>query len=414
MMGAKKVLVVTGATGFIGRQLVAGLDEQHDVLLVSRDPVRAAHQFPKACICSYGELSSQDLAGSTFVHLAVRNNDRPGKPEEFQSANVDFLLEIAAIAKAGGAARFVNLCTTHALEPGQNDMYGRSKQEGATRLQSFWPDGAINLYIPAVYGTNFGGKLKLLNRLPSMARSSALALLRLVKPTLSVDRLRDTLAAISAAADDRQNDQLRGERYLADPVPVLGLYAGIKRTIDLLVAISVIVIAGWAMLLIAVYVRIDSKGPAIFAQRRVGRHAQTFTCFKFRTMSIGTAAAATHNISVDSVTSAGRFLRRTKLDELPQVLNVLRNEMSLVGPRPCLPLQQELIGCRAARDVLTLKPGITGLAQIKDVDMSNPARLAALDDRYRAFRTLLSDISIMIRTVFGGGSGDRVGNKCHG
>lgn len=412
-MGAQNLFVVTGATGFIGGQLVPGLDERSDVLLVSRDPAKAAHRFPKARICSYGELPSQDLVGSTFVHLAVRNNDRPGTIEEFQSANVEFLLEIAAIAKAGGAARFINLCSTHALDPDRHDMYGRSKQEGATRLQSFWPGGAINLYVPSVYGTSFSGKLQLINRLPFAARSSTLALLRLAKPTLSVDRLRNSLVDISAPTDDRQDDQLRSERYLADPVPALGIYAVLKRTIDLLAAISVLVVAGWAMLLIALYIRLDSEGPAIFAQRRVGRHARTFTCFKFRTMAIGTAAAATHDVSVDSVTSAGRFLRRTKLDELPQVLNVLRNEMSLVGPRPCLPLQHELIEYRAARDVLTLKPGITGLAQIKDVDMSNPAHLAALDDRYRAFRTLLSDVNIMIRTVLGGGSGDRV-SKWHG
>jgi len=89
------------------------------------------------------------------------------------------------------------------------------------------------------------------------------------------------------------------------------------------------------------------------------------------------------------------------------VLNVLRNEMSLVGPRPCLPIQSELIAHRRARGVLRIKPGITGLAQIADIDMSDPARLAAWDARYRAFRTLAGDATILVRTVLGGGSGDR-------
>ncbi|MAN13963.1 MAG: lipid carrier--UDP-N-acetylgalactosaminyltransferase [Dinoroseobacter sp.] len=201
--------------------------------------------------------------------------------------------------------------------------------------------------------------------------------------------------------------------YLADPAPAYGFYAGVKRTIDLLAALGVIVFAGWAMVLIALYIRLDSQGPAIFAQQRVGKDARTFTCFKFRTMVTGTTHAATHNVSVSSVTKAGRFLRKTKLDELPQVANVLRNEMSLVGPRPCLPIQQELIELRVARDVVSLKPGITGLAQINNVDMSDPTRLAALDERYRSFRTLLGDVVILIRTVLGSGSGDRVRSEKH-
>lgn len=413
-METKKLFVVTGATGFIGLQLLPGLEECSEALLVSRDPIEAARRFPNAQICGYDELRRRDLAGSTFIHLAVRNNDRPGTSEEFQKSNVHFLLKVAAIAKDGGADRFVNLCTTHALEPGSRDLYGLSKQEGANRLRSFWPEGAINLYVPAVYGDSYGGRLRFMNRLPAVARSSILAVLRLAKPTLSVDRLRNALMDLSEIGEGRQADGYRCERYLADPPPAFGLYAGIKRTIDLLAALAVLVFAGWAMILIALYIRLDSKGPAIFAQKRVGKHAKNFTCYKFRTMATGTVDAATHDISVSSVTKAGRFLRKTKLDELPQVANVLRNEMSLVGPRPCLPIQQELIERRAARDVLTLKPGITGLAQIKDVDMSDPARLAALDDRYRAFRTAIGDGIILLRTVLGGGSGDRVRIKDHG
>lgn len=409
-----KTIVVTGATGFVGLQLVPVLGKDRNLLLVSRDPDEAARQFPYARICGYDELASQDFVGATFVHLAVRNNDRLGTLEDYQQANVAFLMEIAAIARAGGAARFVNLCSTHALEPSPEDPYGQSKQEGATRLRAFWPDGAVNLYVPAIYGARFSGRLSLLDRLPKLARLPALALLGLVKPILSIDCLGNTLRTVSDTSAFCQDDEKCGELYLADPVPEIGLYAASKRVIDLSAAVTVIILMGWAMVLLALYIRLDSNGPAIFAQKRVGRHARVFTCFKFRTMATGTADAATHQVSVASVTKAGRFLRRTKLDELPQVVNILRNEMSLVGPRPCLPMQEELIQRRTARAVLTLKPGITGLAQTKDVDMSDPARLAALDDRYRAFRTLLGDIVILLRTVLGAGSGDRVRGKNHG
>jgi O-antigen biosynthesis protein WbqP len=104
----------------------------------------------------------------------------------------------------------------------------------------------------------------------------------------------------------------------------------------------------------------------------------------------------------------GAILRRTKFDELPQILNILRNEMSLVGPRPCLAAQETLIAERLQRGVLNLKPGITGLAQINDIDMSDPRYLAIWDARYGASRTLLLDVVILVRTILGKGSGDRI------
>lgn len=407
-MDNKKKFVVTGATGFIGSQLVPRLSELGELLLVSRDPDTAAQQFQNVRICGYDDLSQADIEGAVFVHLAVRNNDQPGTLKEFRETNVTFLMETAEIAKEGGAAQFINLCSTYALEPDAKDLYGLSKQEGAAKLRVFWPDGAINLYVPAVYGERFSGRLSFLDRFSDKSRPPVLALLRLIKPTLSIGCLGDTLEVISDNSAFRKADGGISELYLADPVPKYGLYAASKRAIDLFAAVAVIILLGWAMLLIALYIRIDSKGPAIFAQKRVGQHAKIFTCFKFRTMATGTADAATHDVSVQSVTKAGRFLRRTKLDEIPQVVNILRNEMSLVGPRPCLPLQQELIERRAARGVLSLKPGITGLAQINDVDMSDPARLATMDDRYRAFRTVAGDALILLKTALGGGTGDRI------
>jgi lipopolysaccharide/colanic/teichoic acid biosynthesis glycosyltransferase len=238
----------------------------------------------------------------------------------------------------------------------------------------------------------------------------ALGLLRQVKPMISVDHLLVSLLDL-IGRDDLSGDAWGSERYAADPVGNAGLFSAAKRTIDLLAVVGVIVLLGWLMVLVALYIRFDSRGPAIFAQRRIGREGRTFTCYKFRTMTLGTADAATHEVSATAVTAAGRFLRRTKLDELPQIANVLMNEMSLVGPRPCLPVQSELIARRHDRGVLRLKPGITGLAQIRDIDMSDPPRLAAWDDRYRAFRTLFGDVAILIRTISGGGSGDRVASS---
>src|SRR5690606_6661121 len=142
---------------------------------------------------------------------------------------------------------------------------------------------------------------------------------------------------------------------------------------------------------------IDSRGPGLFVQERVGKDGRTFTCYKFRTMNIDTVEAPTHHIPRSAVTRLGRILRRPKLDELPQIWNILRNEMSLVGPRPSLPLQVELVEARRRRGVLELKPGITGLAQINSVDMSNPEALAKWDARYKALQSIKLDMQILIK-----------------
>lgn len=125
-------------------------------------------------------------------------------------------------------------------------------------------------------------------------------------------------------------------------------------------------------------------------------------------MALGTRVAGTHEVSAASVTSVGKFLRSSKLDELPQLWNVLRGEMSLVGPRPCLPVQEELIEERRKRGVLEVLPGITGLAQVEGIDMSDPQKLASRDADYTNSRSFGLDLKIIARTLFGGGSGDRV------
>jgi len=151
----------------------------------------------------------------------------------------------------------------------------------------------------------------------------------------------------------------------------------------------------------------DTRSP-LFRQERVGRHQRPFTLVKFRTMRLDTASVATHLAEASAVTPFGRFLRRTKLDELPQLWNVLKGEMSLVGPRPCLPNQEELIAERQKRGVFEVPPGITGLAQVNGIDMSEPARLAEVDERMIRTLTLKEYFRYLVLTVTGKGSGDRV------
>ena len=150
------------------------------------------------------------------------------------------------------------------------------------------------------------------------------------------------------------------------------------------------------------------NGSPIFAQERVGKKKQPFKLFKFRSMHVNTKSVATHLASQASVTKWGSFLRKSKLDELPQLFNVLLGDMSLVGPRPNLFNQEELIEERAKRDVYNVVPGITGEAQINKIDMSTPKLLAETDAVMTQNLTFKKYIYYIVVTVLGKGSGDRI------
>lgn len=155
-------------------------------------------------------------------------------------------------------------------------------------------------------------------------------------------------------------------------------------------------------------IKISTPGPALFRQTRVGLHEKPFTCYKLRTMYVSTADAPSHEIPASSVTPLGAWLRKVKLDELPQLWNILKGDMSLVGPRPCLPAQTELIALRRTFGLFSIRPGITGVAQVAGIDMSDPSRLAEADAAYLRDMSLAADMKLIAATLCGGGRGDRV------
>jgi lipopolysaccharide/colanic/teichoic acid biosynthesis glycosyltransferase len=179
------------------------------------------------------------------------------------------------------------------------------------------------------------------------------------------------------------------------------------RLFDVLFALTGL-IAGFPVLLVITLIGLFDTGSPIFRQERVGRSGRPFTLLKFRTMRPDTASVASHLADTSAITPLGRFLRRTKLDELPQLWNVLRGEMSLVGPRPCLFSQAELIDERTKRGVLAARPGITGLAQLNDIDMSTPRLLAETDARMLGNISIRNYFHYILMTVLGKGSGDRI------
>ena len=149
-------------------------------------------------------------------------------------------------------------------------------------------------------------------------------------------------------------------------------------------------------------------GSPIFRQERVGRGKKPFLLMKFRSMHVNTKSVATHLANSSSVTKYGAFLRKSKLDELPQLFNVLLGDMSLVGPRPNLFNQEELIHERNSRGVYSVRPGITGLAQINKIDMSTPQLLAETDAKLIQSLNTLGYFKYIFLTVFGKGFGDRI------
>jgi len=182
------------------------------------------------------------------------------------------------------------------------------------------------------------------------------------------------------------------------------------RVFDFVFSLLGLVI-GLPVLLLLIVIGLFDTGSPIFRQVRVGRHQKPFTLIKFRTMKVDTASVATHLASSASITRFGRFLRKTKLDELPQLWNVLKGEMSLVGPRPGLFNQEELTAERARRGVYAVRPGITGLAQVSEIDMSTPALLAETDQKMIQSLTVADYFKYIFMTVAGKGAGDRIVHK---
>ena len=182
------------------------------------------------------------------------------------------------------------------------------------------------------------------------------------------------------------------------------------RLLDFVFSVLGQVVASPLLIILTIAGWFDTGSP-LFRQKRVGRFKNPFTLLKFRTMKPETAHVASHLADASAVTPLGRFLRRTKLDELPQLWNVLKGEMSLVGPRPCLFNQQELIDAREQLGVFAARPGITGLAQVNEIDMSTPELLAQTDARMLSSLGIRNYFAYILMTVTGKGSGDRISER---
>ncbi|EJL49726.1 glycosyl transferase possibly involved in lipopolysaccharide synthesis [Rhizobium sp. CF122] len=185
-----------------------------------------------------------------------------------------------------------------------------------------------------------------------------------------------------------------------------GFNRSLKRLFDICAAGLGLIVLSPALIVLVLLVRKSSPGGALFLQERVGRSEVPFVCIKFRTMAAGSPNVGSHDAASSWITPLGRKLRAYKLDELPQLINVLRGDMSFVGPRPCLPSQHDVIAARRKRQVFSVRPGITGLAQLQGIDMSTPEALAEADARYIQKAGFWQDIVLVLSTLAGRGTGD--------
>lgn len=181
------------------------------------------------------------------------------------------------------------------------------------------------------------------------------------------------------------------------------MYKLFKRIIDIVASFSGIILLSPLLLLIILVIKLDSQGPILFKQKRIGRYKKPFMIFKFRTMRMDTPKdMPTHLLDnpASFITKSGAFLRKTSMDELPQLFNILFGQMSVVGPRPALWNQYDLIAARDAVHANDLRPGLTGWAQINGRDELAIDVKAKLDGDYVKQMSLWFDIQIFFKTIF--------------
>ena len=179
------------------------------------------------------------------------------------------------------------------------------------------------------------------------------------------------------------------------------LYSISKRTMDIVSSLVGLILLSPLFLLVAILIKLDSKGPIIFKQIRIGKNSKPFYIYKFRSMKIDAPNLSTEEFinASDFTTKVGKFIRKTSIDELPQLVNILKGDMSIVGPRPVIEREVRLLELRKECNVDSILPGITGLAQITGRDNIDDYEKLKYDFEYLSKRNLVLDIKIIINTV---------------
>ena len=177
------------------------------------------------------------------------------------------------------------------------------------------------------------------------------------------------------------------------------MYSLFKRLCDFLAVFILLILIFPILLIIAIFIKLHDGGPIIFKQKRIGKDGNEFLFLKFRSMPVNTPNVVSTNTGQLNITPIGKIIRRTNLDEIPQFINVLKGDMSLIGPRPCLPNQSSLIDLRIQSGAIKLRPGLTGWAQVNAFDYMPEVEKANLDGEYYQKFGALIDFKIILGTI---------------
>jgi lipopolysaccharide/colanic/teichoic acid biosynthesis glycosyltransferase len=398
-----KKILITGATGFLGKCLVNYFnDTDYELILVGRNVDFINQLYPKKTAINYAEIKNLKIKIDIIIHLAVINNNANLPFESYFKVNVNLYKDILEFASQNSVQKVINLTTQHVFTNKKNN-YTKTKILALKEEKKYKNLEVYNIFCPMIYGKLYSGKVKFLNLFPSRMSAFIFNILSSIAPVVSSKGVVKCIEKL--ITETRKTPR---NIYISDDKNKNTSFKIFKKFLDISFVVAVILFFWWIFIILWFVIRLSSPGAAIFAQKRIGKHGLIFKCYKFRTMNLGTENIGTHEVNINSITSVGKFLRSSKLDELPQIINIIRGELSLVGPRPGLPSQTELFKARNLRNVYNVLPGITGLSQINNIDMSTPNKIAEWDKRYIAMRSIPSEIKIIILTFFGRGSGDNV------
>ncbi len=476
------MILITGATGFIGSAVVQECKTQGLDYLVSH---RKENKNS-----AYIDLEKQNFTipnnVTAIIHCAgIANND---SPQILDRINVEGNLALYNFACEKNIKKFVYVISAHIYGIGEKNYsyneksilrpyndYAKSKSTAEELLKAASKDSSTILTIvrpPLVYGMKAKGSISLLAKLAQYCPITPFGLVKNERSLISVEDLakflvlcvqkneansEDFVVAESKPVSTKNLYSILAQRKIFHlPIPAIFIkyplskigkkvlvqqlfgdltvdstkakvklnwvasnsiysYYGSKdynfffwqRVFD--ITFSLCGIIGLSPFFIILYIAgLFDTGKPLFIQERLGKNKKMFRLIKFRTMHCGTASLGTHEVSANAVTKWGAFLRKSKLDELPQLWNVLWGQMSLVGPRPCLKVQDTLTKEREKYQVFAVRPGITGLAQINEIDMSTPSLLAEIDAKMIATYSIKKYFIYILQTIMGKGFGDRI------
>ena len=395
-------IIITGASGFVGSLIVPELEKKGiKMLLVSRSLNKLKKKYYNQSVCEYNELRNFANNYDCIFHLSTFNNEKEYNYEIASKENLKIFKKVFEIAKRYNLYVF-NFSSIHSLDLSFKTHYAKSKREIEKYINNSNYHKIETIYLPLIYGKKMSGKIKFLNVFPKFFSNLIFYFLSAFKPTVNINTIINYL--LKSDINFKENKL----NILSEDINKNFIFSFSKRTFDLFFSISILLFLWWLLILVWLFIKIETSGPGLIFQKRVGKNGKTFNCIKFRTMKFGVKQAPTHQMSPSDLTIFGSFIRKTKIDELPQIFNIIFNEMSLVGPRPCLEIQNELINKRKEFQILDIKPGITGFAQVNKIDMSNIERIIKYDFIYLKSQSLLFDLNIILKTIFGAGNIDNI------